>query len=93
VLFHYDQFNMDVLVLSGPDLDATHGGAVTLRYLSNALTKDYRNWDASIEPQGQKWVAYTATSAGHHAFNDLFGVKRTVFGQLVGIQEIRATWK
>jgi hypothetical protein len=92
VLFHYDRMNVDVITISGPNLDAVHGGPVVIRYLSNFLKGEYKNWEATIEPLGAKWTAYTSPGDGHRAFNNIFAVKRTVLGQLVGIQEIRASW-
>jgi hypothetical protein len=65
---------------------------VNFHYLSNFLGGEYKDWGAEIDAQGANWVAYTSPSEGHSAFNTLFAKKRTVLGQVVGIQEVQATW-
>jgi len=92
VLYHNDTVNVDVIVVSAPNLDVTKGGPVNFHYLSNYLGGEYKDWGAEIDPQGINWVAYTSPSEGHYPFNNLFAQKRTVFGQVVGIQAIQATW-
>jgi hypothetical protein len=93
VLFHYDALNIDVVSVAAPNLDVAHGGPFTIHYLSNYLSHSYADFNAELDVQGTTWTAYTSPDQGHHAFNDLFAVKRTVLGQLVGIQEVQATWK
>jgi hypothetical protein len=83
---------IDVVSVVAPTIDAIHGGTITVHYLFNGLTGEYKDWNFEAVNQGNSWLAYTSRENGFTPFNKMFMERKVLFGQMVGIKSIVVKW-
>jgi len=76
----------DAVKMSCPQCTVTAGGAIVVRYLYNGITGSYNSLNLKLVKTAEGWFLHTE---GGVKVNTLRLIERKVFGQTIGIEDIR----
>lgn len=82
----YRQQNRDAVILQSSNFGNPSGASFTLRYLSNGMTGEYRQYNMNLVRLGN---SFSLETLDRRAFKNMYMTARTVFGNPVGIQGIQ----